>query len=164
MERKDISGISTTVAVLGMVVLLIVGFAAGSYLSAPSSPSNSDDSAWRTQSITLAGSTTVLPIANASAIDFMNMYSQVIVTVSGGGSGTGYGNIIDDVVDIGMGSREPKQSETDNAESKGRPMYLYPIALDAVCVVVNPSVADDSNPLNITLQQIGQIFAGEYTH
>jgi len=163
MERRDLRGISTMVAVIGMIVLLIVGFAAGSYLNAPSSTSTDDDSAWRTQSITLSGSTTVLPIANASAIEFMNMYSGVTVTVSGGGSGTGYGNIIDDVVDIGMGSREPKQSEIDNAESKGRPMYLYPIALDAVCVVVNPSVADDSNPLSLTLQQIGQIFTGEYT-
>ena len=164
MERKDVRGISTIVAVLGMIVLLIIGFAAGYYLSTPSSTSNGDDSAWRTQSITLAGSTTVLPIANASAVDFMNMYSGVTVTVSGGGSGTGYGNIIDDVVDIGMGSREPKQSEIENAQSKGRAMYLYPIALDAVCVVVNPSVADDSNPLSLTLQQIGQIFAGEYTN
>jgi phosphate transport system substrate-binding protein len=164
MERKDLNGISTMVAVLGMIVLLIVGFAAGYYLNTPSSTSTDDDSAWRTQSITLAGSTTVLPIANASAIDFMNMYSEVIVTVSGGGSGTGYSNVIDDVVDIGMGSREPKQSEIDNAISKGRAMYLYPIALDAVCVVVNPSVADDSNPLSLTLQEIGQIFAGEYTN
>jgi len=163
MKRKDASGISTTLAVIGMIVLLIVGFAAGSYLSAPSSTSTDNDSAWRTQSITLAGSTTVLPIANASAIDFMNTYSQVIVTVSGGGSGTGYSNIIDNVVDIGMTSREPKQSEIDSAESKGRPIYLHPIALDAVCVVVNPSVADDSNPLGLTLKMIGQIFSGEIT-
>ena len=125
MERKDTRGISTTLAVIGMIVLLIIGFAAGSYLSAPSSTLTDDDSAWRTQSITLAGSTTVLPIANASAIDFMNTYSQVIVTVSGGGSGTGYSNIIDDVVDIGMASREPKQSEIENAQSKGTPIYLW---------------------------------------
>ncbi len=163
MKRKDESGISTMLAVIGMIVLLIVGFAAGSYLSAPSSTSTDDDSAWRTQSITLAGSTTVLPIVNASAIDFMNTYSQVIVTVSGGGSGTGYSNIIDDVVDIGMASREPKTSEIENAQSKGTPMYLYPIALDAVCVVVNPSVAE-SNELGLTLQIIGQIFAGEITN
>jgi phosphate transport system substrate-binding protein len=162
MKRKDVSGISTMIAVLGMVVLLIVGFTAGYYLNTPSSSTTGDDSAWRTQSITLAGSTTVLPIANASAIDFMNMYSGATVTVSGGGSGVGYSNIIDDVVDIGMASREPKQSEIDSAKSKSEAMYLYPIALDAVCVVVNPSVAD-SNQLSLTLQQIGQIFAGEYT-
>jgi phosphate transport system substrate-binding protein len=92
----------------------------------------------------------------------MNKYSQVIVTVSGGGSGTGYSNIIDDVVDIGMGSREPKQSEIDNAKTKGTAMYLYPIALDAVCVVVNPSVAS-GGLVGLTLQNIGQIFSGEYT-
>ena len=162
MKRKDITGISTMVAILGMIVLLIVGFAAGSYLSTPSSTSTDDDSAWRTQSITLSGSTTVLPIANASAIEVMNMYSQVIVTVSGGGSGTGYSNIIDDVVDIGMGSREPKNSEIENAMSKGRPMYLHPVALDAVCVVVNPSVTGGDS-IGLTLQMVGQIFAGEIT-
>ncbi|MBN1357773.1 phosphate ABC transporter substrate-binding protein [Candidatus Bathyarchaeota archaeon] len=163
MERKDKSGISTTLAVIGMIILLIIGFAAGSYLSAPSSTSTNDDSAWRTQSITLAGSTTVLPIANASAIEIMNMYSGVTVTVSGGGSGTGYSNVIDNVVDIGMASRDPKASEIENAQSKGRPMYLYPIALDAVCVVVNPSVAADGE-IGFTLQMIGQIFAGEITN
>jgi ABC-type phosphate transport system substrate-binding protein len=47
----------------------------------------------------------------------MNMYPGTIVTVSGGGSGTGYSNIIDDVVDIGMGSREPKSTEIDNAKA-----------------------------------------------
>jgi phosphate transport system substrate-binding protein len=59
----------------------------------------------------------VLPIVNASAIAFMNMYPGTIVTVSGGGSGTGYSNIIDNVVDIGMGSREPKSTEIDNAKA-----------------------------------------------
>ena len=123
MKIRDTRGISTMVAVLGMIVLLIVGFAAGYYLNTPaSSTSDGNDSAWRTQSITLAGSTTVLPIANASAIAFMNEYSVTTVTVSGGGSGVGYSNIIDDVVDIGMGSREPKQSEIDSAISKGRAM------------------------------------------
>ncbi len=163
MNRTE-SGISTTIAVIGMIVLLIVGFAAGYYLNmSPASSGDSADSAWRTQSITISGSTTVLPIASTSAVAFMNQYTGATVTVSGGGSGVGYSNIIDDVVNIGMASREPKQSEIDSAESKGRAMYLYPIALDAVCVVVNPSVADDSTPLSLTLQQIGKIFSGEYT-
>jgi phosphate transport system substrate-binding protein len=162
MKRKNINGISTMIAILGMIILLIAGFAAGYYLNTPSSTSNDDDSAWRTQSITLAGSTTVLPIANASAIEFMTMYSGVTVTVSGGGSGTGYSNIIDDVVDIGMGSREPKTSEIENSMSKGRPMYLHPIALDAVCVVVNPGVTGGDS-IGLTLEMVGQIFAGEIT-
>jgi len=94
----------------------------------------------------------------------MNMYPGTIVTVSGGGSGTGYSNIIDDVVDIGTGSREPKSTEIDNAKANGRTMDLHPVALDAVCVVVNPTVADSSNSLSLTLQDTGKIFAGEYTY
>jgi len=165
MNRKQ-SGISTTIAVIGMLFLLIVGFAAGYYINSSSAPSsgNSEDSTWRTQSIAISGSTTVLPIANASAVAFMNQYTGATVTVSGGGSGVGYSNIIDGVVNIGMASREPKQTEIDSAKSKGKALWLYPIALDAVCVVVNPSVADSSNPLSLTLQEVGKIFAGEYTY
>jgi phosphate transport system substrate-binding protein len=166
MNRKEKSGISTTMAVIGMIFLLIVGFAAGYYINTSSAPSggNSEDSAWRAQSITLSGSTTVLPIANASAVAFMNQYTGTTVTVSGGGTGVGYSNIIDDVVDIGMASREPKQTEIDGAKNKGQALWLYPIALDAVCVVVNPSVANSSHPLNLTLQEAGKIFAGMYAY
>lgn len=165
MNRKE-TGVSTTIAVIGMIFLLIVGFAAGYYMNMSAAPSggNSEDSAWRTQSITLAGSTTVLPIANASAVAFMNQYLETIVTVSGGGSGVGYSNILDDVVNIGMASREPKQTEIDNAKSKGRALLLHPIALDAVCVVVNPSVVEGGKQLSLTLQEVGKIFTGEYTY
>jgi hypothetical protein len=51
MERKDVSEISTMIAVLSMIVLLIIGFATESYLATPSSSSTGDDSAWRTQRI-----------------------------------------------------------------------------------------------------------------
>jgi len=164
MNRQE-SGISTTIAVIGMIVLLIVGFAAGYYLNMSSASSgDSADSAWRTQSITISGSTTVLPIDSTSAVAFMNQYTGATVTVSGGGSGVGYSNIIDGVVNIGMASREPKQTEIDGAKSKGKALWLYPIALDAVCVVVNPSVADSNNPLSLTLQEVGKIFAGEYAY
>ncbi|MBS7649255.1 phosphate ABC transporter substrate-binding protein, partial [Candidatus Bathyarchaeota archaeon] len=84
--------------------------------------------------------------------------------VQGGGSGVGYSNVIDGVVDIGMASRDPKKTEIDNAKSKGVDLWLHPIALDAVCVVVHPSVANSSYPLSLTLQEVGKIFAGIYTY
>jgi phosphate transport system substrate-binding protein len=169
MKKETQTGISNIVAILGMAVLLIVGFAGG-YFIKPSTAQDQyvnpfpEDSAWRTTSISLSGSTTVLPIANASAIQFMNTYNTTTVTVSGGGTGVGYSNIIDGVVNIGMASREPKQTEIDGAKSKGVALWLYPIALDAVCVVVNPSVANSSYPLNLTLQEVGKIYAGTYTY
>jgi phosphate transport system substrate-binding protein len=149
-------GISTMIAIIGMIVLLIVGFAAGYYFAPqPEAKEFEEDSDWRTSSINLAGSTTVLPIANASAIAFMNKYSGTIVTVAGGGSGVGYSQTIDGAVDIGMASRPPKQSEIN----QGVDLWLHPIALDAVCVVVNPSVASS---LELTLEEVTEIFAGEY--
>jgi phosphate transport system substrate-binding protein len=166
LNKRSKLGISTILATAGMIVFLIIGLAAGYYLNSgqPSNPSGfPEDSAWRTASISLAGSTTVLPIANASAIAFMNTYNTTTVTVSGGGSGVGYSNILDGVVNIGMASREPKQTEIDTAKTRGIALWLYPIALDGVCVVVNPSVANSSYPLNLTLQQVGRIFAGMYT-
>lgn len=167
MRNKSRTGMSTMVAILAIIVMLIVGFAAGYYINMER-PSESqafpEDSNWRTSSIKISGSTTVLPIANASAVEFMNEYNATTVTVSGGGTGVGYSNIIDGVVDIGMASREPKQSEIDSAKNKSRALWLYPIALDGVCVVVNPSVANSSSPLNLTLQEVGKIYGGYYTY
>jgi phosphate transport system substrate-binding protein len=114
MTGKSNKGISTMIALIGMVALLIIGLAAGFYLNSGETGTSAEfpeDSAWRTASISLAGSTTVLPIADTAAIAFMNMYSGTTVTVQGGGSGTGYASAIDRAVDIGMGSRGPKQTD-----------------------------------------------------
>jgi len=167
MDRKLNKGVSKLSVTIGIVGLLLVGFVAGYYanMTFSSKPqTDEEDSAWRTATIKISGSTTVLPIANACAIEFMNRYTSTTVTVSGGGSGVGYSNIIDGIVNIGMASREPKTTEIDSAKNRSIAFWLYSIALDAVCVVVNPSVADSSYPLNLTLQEVGRIFAGEYTH
>lgn len=162
MSNKWKSGISTLSATMGMIVLLVVGFVAGYYANTAFSPTTQafeEDSAWRTDSISISGSTTVLPIADACAVAFMNKYSGTTITVSGGGSGRGYAEVIDGVVDIGMASRPPKQKEIDDAKAKGVALWPHPIALDAVCVVVHPSVNDS---LKLTLQEVGKIFAGIY--
>jgi len=168
MRNRSRTGISTLLTVAAIAVFMVIGLVAGYYIGTrqPSETSGAfpEDSAWRNAMIKLSGSTTVLPIANASAITFMNEHNTTAVTVSGGGTGVGYSNIIDKQVDIGMASREPKQTEIDNAKSKGVALWLYPIALDGVCVVVNPSVANASYPLNLTLQEIGKIYSGTYTY
>ena len=164
MNRERLHGcIPTSRAIIAMSLLLIAGFASGYYTNPLLSPPTvvwKEDSAWRTDSITISGSTTVLPIVNACAIAFMNKYTETSITVSGGGSGRGYSEVIDGVVDIGMASRPPKQKEIDDAREKAVALWLYPIALDAVCVVVHPSV---NKTLKLTLQEIGKIFAGIYT-
>jgi len=160
---KSNKGISTLIALVGMIALLVVGLGIGYVLNSGTieTPTTGDgdkfpeDSTWRTGSINLAGSTTVLPVADTAAVAFMNKYTGTTVTVQGGGSGTGYASAIDGTVDIGMGSRGPKQAEIDAGT-----IWLHPLALDAVCVVVNPSVGND---IKLTLEEVAKIFAGEYT-
>ena len=53
-----------------------------------------------------------------------------------------------------MASRGPKQTEIAAGT-----LWLHPIALDAVCVVVNPAVGDN---VELTLEEVAKIFAGEY--
>jgi phosphate transport system substrate-binding protein len=154
---KSNKGISTMIALVGMVALLVVGLGIGYLIFSGSEGSTAEypeDSEWRTDNISLAGSTTVLPIADTAAVTFMNMYTSTTITVQGGGSGTGYASAIDGTVDIGMGSRGPKQSEIDAGT-----LWLHPLALDAVCVVVNPSVGSN---VELTLEEVAMIFAGEY--
>jgi ABC-type phosphate transport system substrate-binding protein len=118
---KSNKGISTMIALIGMIALLIVGLGIGYVLNSGQTETSSagdefpEDSTWRTGTINLEGSTTVLPVANASAIAFMNKYTSTTVTVQGGGSGTGYASTIDGTVDIGMASRGPKQKEIARA-------------------------------------------------
>jgi len=154
---KSNKGISTMIALIGMIALLVIGFAAGTYLNSGQTGTSTEfpeDSEWRTGTLNLAGSTTVLPVADTAAVAFMNKYSGTTVTVQGGGSGTGYASTIDGTVDIGMASRGPKQKEIDQGT-----LWLHPLALDAVCVVVNPSVG---NNVELTLEEVAKIFAGVY--
>jgi len=162
-RERSRGSITTSRAIIAMTLLLIVGFASGYHVNTLFSSQTvvwKEDSAWRTESISISGSTTVLPIANACAIAFMNKYPGTSITVTGGGSGRGYSEVIDGVVDIGMASRPPKQKEINDAKKKGVALWLYPIALDAVCVVIHPSV---NETLKLTLQEVGKIFAGIYT-
>ncbi|PVX23623.1 MAG: hypothetical protein CW691_10135 [Candidatus Bathyarchaeum sp.] len=157
---KSNKGISTMIALIAMIALLVVGLGIGYTLNSGTTETGdnefAEDSEWRTQSLSLAGSTTVLPVAEKAAIEFMNTYVGTTVTVQGGGSGTGYASAIDGTVDVGMGSRGPKQKEIDQGD-----LWLHPLALDAVCVVVNPSVGSN---IELTLEEVAMIFAGEYTN
>jgi phosphate transport system substrate-binding protein len=159
IEEKSNKGVSTMIAVIGMIGLLVVGIGIGYFLTSGQTGTSTEfpeDSEWRSGSLSLAGSTTVLPVAETAAIAFMNKYSGTSVTVQGGGSGTGYASALDGTVDIGMASRGPKQTEIDQGT-----LLLHPLALDAVCVVVNPSVG---SAVQLTLEEVAKIFAGEYTN
>lgn len=75
------------------------------------------------------------------------------------GSSTGVAAIIDGTADIGMSSRDVKESEMAKAEANGVDIMKTTVALDGIAIIVN-----ESNPMTeITLDQIEAIFTGDTT-
>ncbi|KQC07994.1 MAG: phosphate ABC transporter substrate-binding protein [Candidatus Cloacimonas sp. SDB] len=107
--------------------------------------------------ITIAGSTTVLPIAQATAETFMDMNPTVNISVRGGGSSVGIASIIAGTADIGDASRHIKTKEIAQARENGINPYENIVANDGIAVVVN-----NSNSINaLTLPQLKAIYTGE---
>jgi phosphate transport system substrate-binding protein len=109
--------------------------------------------------LSIAGSTTVLPISQEIANMFMQLHSKVQVSVAGGGSGHGVKAAGSGEVDIGEASRNIKDSEWLSYPD----LVIFSVGKDSVAVVVNPD-----NPvagsLDLTLEEISRIFSGEITN
>ncbi|MFA5157365.1 MAG: PstS family phosphate ABC transporter substrate-binding protein [Candidatus Omnitrophota bacterium] len=108
------------------------------------------------EKIVVAGSTTVLPIAQKAAEVFMDKNSSADISVRGGGSSVGIASLIDGTCDIADASRAIKDAELDKAVSNGRSPKAHVVAMDGICVVVHPS--NDISALSS--KQIKDIFTG----
>ena len=107
--------------------------------------------------IMVEGSTTVLPIAQLAAEEFMNQNSKIDISIRGGGSGVGIASLIDGSCDIADASRPMKDKELKTAAEKGVDPKANVVAMDGIAVIVNKS-----NPLsNITKSQLKDIFTGK---
>jgi len=107
--------------------------------------------------LSIQGSTTVLPIAQKAAEDFMKDNSGVEISVRGGGSGVGIAALVDGAVDIGDASRPIKTKEIIAAKQKGINPVGNVVAKDGIAVVVNPL-----NPIKeISIDKLQAIYAGE---
>ena len=89
--------------------------------------------------ITIKGSTTVLPIAQIMAEEFMDENHDITISVQGGGSGVGIASLIDGTADIADSSRKMSRNELERAKASGVSPYEITIALDGIAVVVHPS-------------------------
>ncbi|MEZ0536352.1 phosphate ABC transporter substrate-binding protein [Caldicellulosiruptoraceae bacterium PP1] len=102
--------------------------------------------------ITIAGSTSVQPLADELAKSYMDKNPQVQIQVQGGGSSVGIKSAKDGIADIGTSSRELK------ADEKG--LHQYEIAIDGIAIVVHP----DNKINNLTVSQIRDIYTGKITN
>lgn len=100
------------------------------------------------KTVTLAGSTSIMPFTEKLAEHFMIDHPEFVVNVQGGGSTAGIQACLNKTIDIGMSSRQLKQEETILNEIL--------ICYDGISVVVHPR-----NPVSaLTLEQIRGIFSG----
>jgi phosphate transport system substrate-binding protein len=101
--------------------------------------------------LTVVGSTSVEPFAEALAEEYMSHHSQEKIYIQGGGSSAGIQAVRTAAAQVGMSSRNLMPEERD--------LIAIPIAYDAIAVIVHPS-----NPItNLNIDQIRKIFSGQVT-
>lgn len=119
----------------------------------PSSPGGVEASTY----IQNKGSDTIVNLALAWAERYQQEHSEVRISVTGGGTGTGMAALISGTVDIANASRRIKPEEVEEANKNGVEPHEYVIARDAIAVIVHPD-----NPINqLTLEQVSRIYRGE---
>jgi len=98
--------------------------------------------------LTLAGSTSVQPIAELLGEHYMATHRGSVINVQGGGSSAGIQAALSGAADIGMSSRNLKPEETG--------LQATVMARDAIVLVVNRD-----NPVRaLTTEQVRGIFSG----
>lgn len=102
--------------------------------------------------IVVAGSSSVTPLMEKLAEAYKSINSNATIDVQQGDSTSGMQSAIDGIADIGMSSRNLKDSEKEK-------LTPVKIALDGIAIIINKS-----NPLeNISSENVKKIYTGEIT-
>lgn len=108
------------------------------------------------ETITVAGSTTVLPIAQKTAEAYMDTHPNADIQVSGGGSSVGVKSVGEGTMSIGMASRDLKDSEKEGYPD----LVQHVVAKDGIALIVYAS-----NPIDyLTVEDVKSIYDGSYTN
>jgi phosphate transport system substrate-binding protein len=89
--------------------------------------------------IEIDGSSTVFPITEAVAEEFMTTNSNVNISVGVSGTGGGFEKFCAGEIAIADASRSIKDSEKEACKAAGIEYESFPVAIDAITVVVNPA-------------------------
>ncbi len=110
--------------------------------------------------ITNIGSDTMVNLALAWAEAYADVSPATRISVTGGGSGTGIGSLVNGTADIANASRQMKREEMEAARARGVDPEEVIVARDAIAVVIHPG-----NPVRqLTLQELSDIFSGKITN
>jgi phosphate transport system substrate-binding protein len=101
------------------------------------------------QTLTIAGSTSVQPFAEKLAEVYMQHQPGLLINVQGGGSSAGIMAVQQRAADIGASSRELNSTEKN--------LYETVIAWDGIAIIVNPACKLD----DLSLKHLQHIFEGK---
>ncbi|HZG83535.1 PstS family phosphate ABC transporter substrate-binding protein [Paenibacillus sp.] len=113
-----------------------------------------------TGDIKLEGSSTVYPISEAVAEEFMAMHEGVNVTVGLSGSSNGIKAIINGEADIANASRLIKDKEVAEIQAKGDDVVEMPVAYDGITVVIHP---ENDWATEMTVEELQKIWQKDST-
>ena len=147
---------------IAVVVVAILMIAAASLTgcgpAAKSGSSSSSSGSTQQGTINVAGSDTMVNLAQAWAEAYAKVEPGVSVEVSGGGSGIGIAALLNGTCDLANSSRKLEDEEVKKATEKyGNPPVEHHVGYDALAIYVHPS-----NPMTeISIEQLGDIFRRE---
>lgn len=113
------------------------------------------------KTITIKGSDTLVILAQRWAEKYMTTHPEVVIQVTGGGSGTGISALINGTTDFANASREMKKSEMSKLKQRYNTLgNEIKVAKDGITVY-----AHAGNPVEeLTLAQIKAIYLAEVTN
>lgn len=149
-----------TVLVAGALVASLAlagcGSSAGSGDGAASGEDANAGTSAAPQTVTVQGSDTMVNMSQAWAEAFQGENDSITVSVTGGGSGTGFSALINGSTDFANASREIKDEEAAQLPDAVETTVAY----DGISIIVNKASGID----NITSEDLGKIYRGEITN
>lgn len=148
------------VLALGAIALTGCGSSAPSTTGTTGTETSSTPAPADSGVVTVAGSDTMVNMAQAMAEAYAAVDENVSVSVKGGGSGNGIAALINKTVTFADASREIKPEEVTQAQAAGVNPVSTEVAKDGVVIIVNTGnkVAD------ISKDDLGKVYRGEITN
>jgi len=122
---------------LNMLALIAAGILISACSQGDGAGSGQESDGELRGAVSLDGSSTVFPISEAVAEEFLTVAPRVRVTVGVSGTGGGFKKFLASETDINDASRTIKESERMEAEANGIDYLEIPVAFDGLSVVVN---------------------------
>ncbi|AUB55733.1 phosphate-binding protein [Methanobacterium subterraneum] len=129
--------------IIGIIIAIIV--IVGAYFALAGSGGQ--------EKITIVGSTSVQPVAEQLATEYMKKNPDVKITVQGGGSSVGIKSVQDGTANIGTSSKSLKANESQG-------LTQWEIGKDGIAIIANKNNAVNG----LTMDQVKGILSGNITN